>query len=110
MTSSVRNIVKGIFRSRIISTNFGSFSAPSSKVRKTIFWSVGMSLTTGMPPSPVRIGLTAGGAGGGGSSGMPHLRKAAARSPSGEAFGDGDDGDDAVGVSRGAGEPAGVPE
>src|SRR4051794_5104859 len=79
MIRSVRNIVNGIRRSRIIATNFGSFSAPSSKVTKTIFRVVGTRLTTGSVAPPVRTGLTAGGGGGGASSGTPHLRKAAAR-------------------------------
>lgn len=76
MAASVRNIVNGIFNSRIIVTNCGSFSAPSSNVRKTIFCWVGISLMTGIrpPAAASRTGLAAGAAGAAASGSMPHLR------------------------------------
>src|SRR4051812_48813943 len=77
MMSSVRNMVNGIFRSFIISTNLGSFSAPSSNVTKTILSLVGMSLTTGTSPGFAFTGFSAGGAGGAANGLSPHLRYAA---------------------------------
>src|SRR5690242_10271504 len=79
MASSIRNIVKGTLRSRIIATKRGSFSAPSSRVMKTTFCVVGTERKTGTLPVLVSlIGLSAGGAGVGFSGVRPHLDQSAA--------------------------------
>src|ERR1041384_1727367 len=66
MKMSARNIVKGMRKSLTIWRKAGSFSAPSSMVRKQIFWSVGMWSMTGGRATFVSTRLGGGGGGGGG--------------------------------------------
>src|SRR4051794_22035840 len=71
MKQSARNIVNGMRKSLTMARKAGSFSAPSSMVRKQIFWSVGMWSMIGGSGTLVSTGLVAGGGGAGGKGFRP---------------------------------------
>src|SRR3954470_13898513 len=81
MKQSARNIVNGMRKSLTMARKAGSFSPPSSMVRKQIFWSVGMWSMTGGSGTLVSTGLVAGG-GGAGAKGLRPRYLAARRAAS----------------------------
>ncbi|MFI2206117.1 hypothetical protein ACH47Z_36195 [Streptomyces sp. NPDC020192] len=79
MSSSIKNIVMGVFKSRIMLMNAGSFSIPSSMVMKTTRCDVDTCANTGTSPvAESAMGLSAGGFGAAGIGVSPHLCQAVA--------------------------------